>query len=120
MAVTPLGERVRFSGTLELAGMDLGFNLRRLQAVRRAPARYCVWPHEGQVVELWRGLRPCTPDGLPLVGRPRRLENLLIATGHAMKGMCLGPLTGKTVAALVAGDDPPLDPSPLSPDRFRL
>jgi len=37
-----------------------------------------------------------------------------------MKGMCLGPLTGKTVAALVAGDDPPLDPSPLSPERFRL
>jgi len=119
VAVTPLGELVRLSGTLELAGMDMNFNSRRLEAVRRAPARYRAPGTEGEVVERWRGLRPCTPDGLPLVGRPRRFENLVVATGHAMKGMCLGPLTGKTVAALIRGQEPPLDPSPLSPDRFR-
>ena len=63
--------------------------------------------------------RPCTPDGLPILGRPAGLRNLLVATGHAMIGMSLGPVTGRLVAQLVAGERPSIDLAALSPDRFR-
>jgi D-amino-acid dehydrogenase len=116
VAVTPLGGAVRFSGTLEFAGMDLAVNERRLGAVRRAGARFC--PVAGAIGEAWAGLRPCTPDGLPLIGRTRRWENLLIAAGHATKGMCLGPLTGRLIAQHVIGEEPDMDLAPLSPDRW--
>jgi D-amino-acid dehydrogenase len=69
-------------------------------------------------LEVWRGLRPCTPDGLPLLGRPRAWENLIVATGHAMLGMSLGPITGQLVAELATGAPPTVDVSALAPDRF--
>ena len=42
-------------------------------------------------LELWRGLRPCTPDGLPIIGRSPRHDNLVVAAGHCMLGLGLGP-----------------------------
>ena len=61
----------------------------RPSAGRRSP---CIEGGESlELLEIWRGLRPCTPDGLPLVGRPRRFDNLVMAAGHAMVGMSLGP-----------------------------
>jgi D-amino-acid dehydrogenase len=71
-----------------------------------------------ELLEIWRGLRPCTPDGLPLVGCPRGFENLVMAAGHAMVGMSLGPSTGKLVARLAGGSTPPADVHLLDPDRF--
>ena len=73
-SVTPMGEFLRFGGTLELAGMDLSINRRRVEALRRK-ALACIEGGERlELLEIWRGLRPCTPDGLPLVGRSRRFE----------------------------------------------
>lgn len=117
VAVTPLGDRVRFSGTLEFAGMDLSLNERRLDAIRRAGRQFRPVPGDERG-ETWAGLRPCTPDGLPLVGRTRAFENLLVATGHATKGICLGPITGKIIAQLICDEKPVLDPAGLNPDRF--
>jgi D-amino-acid dehydrogenase len=71
------------------------------------------------VVEVWAGLRPCTPDGLPAIGRPTGLPALILAAGHAMKGTSLAPVTGRLVAELVYGETPSHDLEPLSPDRFR-
>lgn len=122
-AVTPMrtetGATLRLGGTLELAGLDLSIDRRRVDAIRQAARSYLRLPEEPPLVEIWRGLRPCTPDGLPLVGRPRAWDNLVLAAGHAMIGMSLGPVTGHLVAAVVAGERPGLDPSPLDPDRFR-
>ncbi|HXG23136.1 MAG TPA: FAD-dependent oxidoreductase, partial [Chthonomonadales bacterium] len=64
------------------------------------------------------GLRPCTPDGLPIIGRPIRYENLWIAAGHATLGLTLGAGTGRLVADLITGRDPGIDPAPFSPMRF--
>jgi D-amino-acid dehydrogenase len=117
-SVTPMGEFLRFGGTLELAGMDLSINRRRVEALRRK-ALACIEGGENlELLEIWRGLRPCTPDGLPLVGRPRRFDNLVLAAGHAMVGMSLGPATGKLVAHLAGGGTPPGDIRLLDPDRF--
>ena len=65
-----------------------------------------------------RGLRPCSPDGLPYIGRPRRYDNVIIATGHGMKGISLAPVTGKIVAQLAAHEQPQLDMKALSIERF--
>jgi len=69
---------------------------------------------------VWRGLRPCTPDGLPLVGRLQSLNNVIIAGGHDTKGMTLGPLTGQHVTRLLAGQSIGDFEQKLSPSRFRL
>jgi D-amino-acid dehydrogenase len=117
-SVTPMGEFLRFGGTLELAGMDLSVNPRRVEALRRNALRCLEGVEALELLEIWRGLRPCTPDGLPLVGRSTRFANLVLAAGHAMVGMSLGPVTGKLVSGLVAGVPLPEDLRLLHPHRF--
>ena len=68
---TPLRGRLRLAGTLELAGLDLGVDPRRVNAVLRAGRAGVAGLADRAVVEVWRGLRPCSPDGLPIVGRSR-------------------------------------------------
>ncbi|MBI1737344.1 MAG: FAD-dependent oxidoreductase [Candidatus Rokubacteria bacterium] len=122
VAVTPMrterGGWLRFGGTLELAGLDLSINRRRVEAITRGARQHLNLPADLPLVEIWRGLRPCTPDGLPMIGRTRRWENLVVATGHAMIGLSLGPVTGSLVAELLAGQPPSIDLAPLDPDRF--
>lgn len=118
VVVTPLPGRVRLAGTLELCGLDLSVDRRRVAAVERA-GRAAVRGLDGRrTLGLWRGLRPCTPDGLPIVGRSSRAENVVLATGHAMLGFTLAPLTGRLVAELIAGRTP-TGLGLLRPDRFR-
>jgi D-amino-acid dehydrogenase len=118
VAVTPLGEALRFAGTLELAGLDYTINRRRLETVRRSAQAYLPEMEAAKVMETWRGLRPCTPDGLPIIGRAARYENLLLAVGHAMLGISLGPVTGQLIAQLACGERPALDLTPLQAERF--
>lgn len=118
VGVTPMGPVLRFAGTLELAGMDFSINERRVAAIRRGASEFLEGTESLELLEVWRGMRPCTPDGLPIVGRPARLENLVIATGHAMVGVSLGPVTGKLVAEIVQGERPSIDVAALSPSRF--
>ena len=73
-----------------------------------------------RTLEVWRGLRPCTPDGLPVIGRAPDVENAVLATGHGMWGLQLAPVTGRLVASIVAAEQPEHDIAPLRPDRFRL
>jgi D-amino-acid dehydrogenase len=118
VGVTPLGDRMRLAGTLELAGFDLSVNERRVEAIRRGAGMFLEGLEAGGPGEVWRGLRPCTPDGLPIVGRPDALDNLVLATGHAMIGVSLGPVTGSLVARIVCGEATDIDLAPLRPGRF--
>ncbi len=118
VAVTPLNGRLRLGGTLELAGLDLSINQRRVDAIRRGASQYLP-EIKGEREEVWRGLRPCTPDGLPIIGRPSNLDNLIIASGHGILGISLGPITGKIVAQMVCGEALNYDLKLLGPDRFR-
>ena len=117
VAVTPMADRLRFAGTLELAGLDFSINQRRVHAIARAGREYLRVEQVGPA-ETWAGLRPCTPDGLPILGRTRRYENLILATGHAMLGMALGPVSGQLVAQLAEGLQPDIDLEPLRLERF--
>jgi D-amino-acid dehydrogenase len=118
VAVTPMGDVLRLGGTLELAGLDLSINSRRVAAIQRAAREYVPGLEQIEPFEVWRGLRPCTPDGLPIVGRVRAFDNLIVAAGHAMVGMTLGPITGKLVAQLACGETPDMDVTALSLERF--
>jgi len=118
VAITPLGDRLRFGGTLELAGYDDRIDPRRYRAVvaaARAVLRDDLqWTDE----EAWCGLRPLTPDGLPLIGRVPWVEGALVATGHAMLGFTLAAGTGRVVADLAAGRPPAVPLEAFAVGRF--
>ena len=120
VAVTPMGNTLRFAGTLELAGLDLSMNQRRIDAVTRAPAKYVSkFDTTGiEPIEVWAGLRPVTPDGLSLLGRSPRYDNLTLAAGHAMIGMSSGPASAKLVTQIITGVQPFMDMSLMDPARF--
>ena len=120
VGITPMGEFLRFAGTLELAGLDLSIDEARVRAIMRAVPEYLprLDPEKLKLVEIWCGLRPCTPDGLPYLGRSRDCENLTVAAGHAMLGLSLGPVTGKLVAELVTGVTPSVDLELMRVERF--
>jgi D-amino-acid dehydrogenase len=120
VAVTPMGSSLRFGGTMEIAGLDEKIHTRRVAGIVRAvPEYYPEFTEQDFAdVEPWAGLRPCSPDGLPYLGRSSGYENLTIATGHAMMGLSLGPVTGHIVAELLSGEPPSHDLTLLSPDRY--
>ena len=120
VAVTPMGDTLRIGGTLELAGMDLTINRRRVAAILGAVPRYLPSFDAGshEIVETWCGLRPCTPDGLPFLGRAPGIPNLIVAAGHAMIGVSLGPVTGKLVRQILDGERTGIDLDLLAVDRF--
>jgi D-amino-acid dehydrogenase len=119
VVITPLDGRLRLAGTLELTGTDDRVSERRVDAILDAVRR--AMPQFGQrrMLDVWRGLRPCTPDGLPVIGRIPWLDNAILATGHGMWGLQLAPLTGQLVSA-IATDEVESDLDPLRPERFAL
>ena len=120
VAVTPMGDTLRFGGTMEIAGLDERINERRVQGIIKAVPRYYpdFTSEDFAGIQPWSGLRPCSPDGLPYVGRFGGYDNLSTATGHAMMGLSLGPITGRIMAELLSGESPSQDIALLSPDRF--
>ncbi len=116
--LTPLGDALRLGGTLELSGWDMTIRSKRVAGLRRAAQRVMGIPDDAPLRQIWRGPRPVTPDGLPVVGRVPRRERVILASGHCMMGLSLAPITGKLVAELAGGGQPSLDLGPLSPVRF--
>ncbi len=120
VAVTPMAGALRFGGTMEITGNDLSINPARVRGIVKAVPKYL--PDFGDEdflgVMPWAGLRPCSPDGLPYIGRFHRYANLSVATGHAMMGLSLGPITGKLMAEVLAGEKTSIDIQQLSPDRY--
>ncbi len=120
VAVTPMGGALRFAGTMEIGGLDRTVNQARVRGIVKSIPQYFPAFTTGDFSQItpWSGLRPCSPDGLPYIGRVRRYANLTIAAGHAMMGVSLGPITGKLVAELLSGETPSFGIDALSPDRY--
>jgi D-amino-acid dehydrogenase len=120
VAVTPMGDALRFGGTMEIAGLSDSINVTRVQGIIDSIPHYYpdFTPADFAAIQPWHGLRPCSPDGLPYLGRTAAFKNLTIATGHAMLGLSLGPATGTIVSQLLSGESPSQDLSILSPDRY--
>lgn len=120
VAVTPMGDTLRFGGTMEIAGLNEDINPVRVQGIIKAVPKYFpkFAPDDFASIKPWRGLRPCSPDGMPYLGRTAKFSNLTIATGHAMMGLSLGPITGKLVSEIISGEKSSLDLTLLNPDRY--
>lgn len=117
---SPFDGGVRFAGTMELSGVNLRLDPRRVRGIRRGLARYLATPIADDAGIEWVGMRPLTPDGLPLLGRLPGFENIFVATGHAMLGITLAPATAELVADVMTGSaasDALL--APFDPGRFR-
>jgi D-amino-acid dehydrogenase len=119
VVATPLEGRLRLAGTFELGSDPEAVNHRRLAAVARAGAAHIAGVGGARVTSVWRGLRPLSADGMPIVGRAPADERVLLAVGHGTLGITLGPLTGVHVAALARGEELPAALAPLRPERFR-
>lgn len=121
VAVTPMGEDLRIGGTLELGGMSKKVNKKRLSGILESLPKY--YPQmdakKPRIDKTWIGYRPCTPDGMPYIGRSKSITNLSVATGHGMMGMSMGPATGKLVSELYLGTKTTIDTSMFDLDRFR-
>jgi D-amino-acid dehydrogenase len=116
---SPFNGATRFAGTMELSGVNETLDRRRIAGIRAGIARYLRHPmREGEGTE-WVGMRPLTPDGLPLLGRVPGYRNLSVATGHAMLGITMAPVTGERMADLITGGAVPSALAPFDPGRFR-
>jgi D-amino-acid dehydrogenase len=118
VAVTPLAGALRFAGTLELSGIDERISERRVGAIRAVADRLFGQTSRSAVTRVWSGLRPCSPDGLPMLGPTRRVENLFVATGHGMQGIVLAAGSGRALAEAITGRAPSVSLEAMSPDRF--
>jgi D-amino-acid dehydrogenase len=118
VAVSPMGDLLRFTGRLELSNIDTTVNAKHISGIERAVREYIHLDEKLEIKETWAGLRPTTPDGMPIIGRSMRYRNLILATGHAMLGLSLGPGTGQVVAEIVQDAAPAFDLNPLRVERF--
>jgi D-amino-acid dehydrogenase len=106
VAVTPMGEDIRFGGTMEITHTDdVRINMNRVEGIVKSinsfyPEMHLQTPPR---TEIWKGFRPCSPTGLPYICRSKTYPNLIYATGHGMMGLSLAPATGKLVNELIIG-----------------
>jgi D-amino-acid dehydrogenase len=120
VAVTPMGTSLRFGGTMEISGVNSDINMNRVRGIVNAIPKYYpdIEVKMPDLADVWHGLRPCSPDGLPYIGRSRGVNNLIIATGHSMLGMSLGPGTGKLVSEIFAERKLSASTEMFDPERY--
>lgn len=121
VAVTPLGaQSIRFGGTMEVGEVNSHIDGRRVQGIWKAIGQY--YPNyqipKPALENVWYGLRPCAPDGMPYLGVFPGISNLWVASGHAMMGLSLAPATGKIMANLLSGQASPVSLALYDPARF--
>ncbi len=118
IAVSPVDGLLRFTGRLEVGNYSMEPNPIWIQRIENSAREYLRLDEKLDVKETWAGLRPTTPDGVPIIGKSPKHNNLILATGHAMLGLSLGPGTGQVVAELVNGRESAISLSPLRLERF--
>lgn len=120
VAITPMNGHIRYGGTMEIAPVNNKINLNRVEGIVVSVSNYfpdikLAMPEKK---DIWFGFRPCSPDGLPYLGYAKKIDNLIIAGGHAMMGISLGPASGKIVADLANGKKPEVAIKVFEPGRF--
>lgn len=118
-AATQVGDRLWIGGTMLIAGFGKGIDPRRVEGIVRTARTFFPGLTDEQFASArpWMGHRPVSGDGVPYLGIAPNGPRTVIATGHAMMGFSLGPITGRLVAELVEGDAPSMDITALDPAR---
>jgi glycine oxidase len=109
--------RILIGSTLEEAGFDKRVNAETIQRLHQAALRLVPALQQALVLEDWAGLRPGTPDDLPILGATS-LPGYFVAAGHYRDGILLAPVTAKLMAQVIMGEAPAYDLSAFSPGRF--
>jgi glycine oxidase len=112
------GEEAIVGSTMEYTGFDAGVTPAGLARIFAAATALCPALTAAEVRRTWAGLRPVTPDGLPIIGAEPRLRGLWYATGHGRNGILLAGLTGLLIKQLLAGEPAAEDLAPFAPERF--
>jgi len=120
VAVTPMGKSLRIAGTMEIDSINQKIRPNRVKGMvdsfnQYYPQLNVKMPKKENV---WYGLRPCSPDGLPYIGKSNSFSNLFVATGHAMLGLSLGPATGKLISEIVSEKVTSTDISNFNIERY--
>lgn len=117
--IVPRGDgRLIVGSTMEEVGFDTRVTTQGVARVIQIATALAPSTGQATVAEMWTGLRPATPDGLPIIGSGA-LEGLTIGGGLFRNGILLGPLVGEMTAAIALGETPALDLTPFRPDRFK-
>jgi D-amino-acid dehydrogenase len=116
-ACAPMNVGLRLAGTVEFAGIDAAPNWKRATLLEEQARRMFPGVKMDKVTR-WSGNRPSLPDGLPVLGTAPKYENAFFAFGNSHFGMTAGPVMGKVISQIVAGDTPGIDIAPFSPRRF--
>ena len=119
VGITPMEKRIRIGGTLELSGLNESISENRVRTIMRSAIRVAPGLADRPQKKVWHGLRPCSPDGVPIIGKSPSMEGLVIATGHAHMGLTLAPITGKLVRQIILSEKSDHNLAAIEPDRFQ-
>lgn len=112
------GDRTLIGSTMEDVGFDAATTTAAIDGLCRGAVTACPALGGQTVLEAWSGLRPATPDLLPILGVDPEYPGLIYACGHSRNGILLAPITAAITSAIAAGEDPTWDLSPFSIGRF--
>ena len=118
VAVAGYGKHLRLAGWFQIGNMSTSVSAKAVDGLKALAARRLKLPQRLVEVDRRAGLRPVTPDGLPLIGSARHWRNVTLATGHGMVGLTMGPGTGRVVAQQILGERPAIDLDRFNPARF--
>jgi glycine oxidase len=109
--------RILLGASVEEAGYDKRTNVDTIKGMHQQAIRMVPALAQGRLLESWAGLRPGTPDGLPILGATGT-SGYFVATGHFRDGILLAPITAHVMAQLITGGKPDHDLSAFSSKRF--
>jgi D-amino-acid dehydrogenase len=119
VAVTPFSRKLRLAGTMEFGGLDEAINKVRVAAICRAPQTYFRnWEPPERPAQPRAGMRPMTPDGLPVMGQLGGLDNVYVSSGHGMLGVTLGPGSAAAMTEMILRGTCPATLAPFTPRRL--
>ena len=110
--------RILVGSTLEEVGFDKSVTSEAREELRKAAVKLVPLLADLDIEHHWAGLRPGSPDGIPMVGPHPGIEGLHVNTGHYRNGVVLGPASAELLVALMLGEEPRLDPGPYNPAAF--
>lgn len=121
VAVTPIGNAMRFAGTMEIVGRDMSVTVPKVNAIKKAILDF--YPEYTMAdldkEEIWVGLRPCSADGMPYIGRVNPYKNIFISSGYSMVGMSLSFAAGEILEQLMTRGEADLSSPLIDPNRFK-
>lgn len=118
VGMIPYEGAVRVVGTMEMSGTNNKIDRDRVESLRKGFPNYFKSELTAEKEKVWTGMRPMTPDGVPILGKVPGLSNMFLATGHAMSGIYMSLATGLHMSELIIEGKSGIDLTPFSPVRF--